>query len=139
LRPKRWQDQWEPDGHREASGRDESADRPGERSEVERVDDPTGARSDGAVQGAEGYSRDDARLCLPGERGPVNGFWGSANWVLTRPQRVGDRPGLRPVERGAFPLAHGATARVGRLRGYGDGIVAQAAKAFILAYASSCK
>ena len=44
------------------------------------------------------------------------------------------RPGLRPVERGAFPLAHGTAERVGRLRGYGDGIVAQAAKAFIEAY-----
>ena len=66
--------------------------------------------------------------------GPVNGFWRSADWVLTRPQRVGDRPGLRPIERSAFPLAHGTPARVGRLRGYGDGIVAQAAQAFIEAY-----
>ncbi len=47
---------------------------------------------------------------------------------------MGDSPGLRPVERGAFPLAHGTAARVGRLRGYGDGIVAQAAEAFIRAY-----
>lgn len=69
-----------------------------------------------------------------GVSGPVNGFWRSADWVLTRPQRMGDRPGLRPVERGAFPLAHGSPARVGRLRGYGDGIVAEVAKAFIEAY-----
>lgn len=69
-------------------------------------------------------------------RGPVNGFWRSADWVLTRPQRVGDRPGLRPVESGSFPLASGATSRVGRLRGYGDGIVAEVAKTFIQAYLS---
>ena len=65
---------------------------------------------------------------------PSTAFGETADWVLTRPQRVGDRPGLRPVERGAFPLAHGTSARVGRLRGYGDGIVAQAAQAFIEAY-----
>jgi DNA (cytosine-5)-methyltransferase 1 len=67
-------------------------------------------------------------------RGPVNGFWSGADWVLTRPQRLGDPPGLRPVERRSFPLAHGTPQRVGRLRGYGDGIVAQAAQAFIEAY-----
>jgi hypothetical protein len=51
-------------------------------------------------------------------------------------RELGDRPGLRPVERGAFPLANGTPARVGRLRGYGDGIVAQAAEAFIRSYMS---
>lgn len=40
----------------------------------------------------------------------------------------------RPVEPGTFPLAHGAPARVVRLRGYGDAIVAQVAQAFIEAY-----
>jgi hypothetical protein len=33
-----------------------------------------------------------------------------------------------------FPLAQKAEARVGRLRGYGDGIVAPVAEAFIRAY-----
>ena len=37
----------------------------------------------------------------------------------------------RPVEPGTFPLAHGAAAGVGRLRGYGNALVAPQAKAFI--------
>lgn len=44
----------------------------------------------------------------------------------------------RPVEPGSFPLAHGAPARVGRLRGYGNGLVAQAAQAFIEAFDEAC-
>ena len=43
----------------------------------------------------------------------------------------------RPVEPGTFPLAHGATNRVGRLRGYGNAIVAPVAEAFIRAYLES--
>jgi DNA (cytosine-5)-methyltransferase 1 len=39
-----------------------------------------------------------------------------------------------PVEPGTFPLAHGATSRVGRLRAYGNAIVPQQAEAFIRAY-----
>lgn len=40
----------------------------------------------------------------------------------------------RPIERGLLPLAHGSPARVLRLRGYGDGIVPQAAAELIKAY-----
>ena len=61
----------------------------------------------------------------------VNGFWAGADWVLTRSQRLGDPFSLRPVEPGSFPLVDGAPKRVGRLRGYGDGIVAPQAAAFI--------
>jgi len=39
----------------------------------------------------------------------------------------------RPVELGAFPLAHGISTRVGRLRAYGNAIVPQVAAAFIRA------
>lgn len=60
--------------------------------------------------------------------GPTNGIWGTTDWL-------GCRDGSwRPVEPGTFPLAHGAAARVGRLRGYGNAIVAQQAQAFIEAY-----
>ena len=61
-------------------------------------------------------------------QGPVNGFWRAADWLYCRDDR------WRPVEPGSFPLAHGAPARLGRLRAYGNAIVPQAAAAFIEAY-----
>lgn len=76
------------------------------------------------------------RECALADRGATNGFWRGSDWVLTRPQRVGDRPGLRPVKPGTFPLAHGFTGRVPLLRGAGDGIVAPQAAAFIQSYMS---
>jgi DNA (cytosine-5)-methyltransferase 1 len=60
--------------------------------------------------------------------GPVNGFWRDSDWLFCRDGK------WRPVESGTFPLAHGAPARVGRLRGYGGAINAAQAKAFIEAY-----
>ena len=56
---------------------------------------------------------------------PTNGHWRDADWLFCRDGK------WRPVEPGTSPLAHGAPARVGRLRGYGNAIVAQAAQAFI--------
>lgn len=74
----------------------------------------------------------------------VNGFWRDADWLLCRDGK------WRPVEPGTFPLVDGAAARmgrvepgvarvassnrVGRLKGYGNAINAQAAAAFIRAY-----
>ncbi|MEG1282667.1 MAG: DNA cytosine methyltransferase, partial [Comamonas sp.] len=57
--------------------------------------------------------------------GPVNGLWSAADWLLCRDGK------WRPVEPGTFPLAHGAPARVGRLRAYGNAINAEAARVFI--------
>ncbi|MBU9363482.1 DNA cytosine methyltransferase [Burkholderia multivorans] len=57
--------------------------------------------------------------------GAVNGFWQHADWIGCRDGR------FRPVEPGTFPLAHGAAARMGRLRAYGNAIVATAAATFI--------
>ncbi|MBU9579016.1 DNA cytosine methyltransferase [Ralstonia mannitolilytica] len=65
---------------------------------------------------------DDALSAAPG---PANGLWRDADWLLCRDGK------WRPVEPGAFPLAHGAPARVGRLRAYGNAINAEAALAFI--------
>jgi DNA (cytosine-5)-methyltransferase 1 len=61
-------------------------------------------------------------------RGPTNGLWSDADWLFCRDGK------WRPVEPGTSPLAHGAPERVGRLRGYGNAIVAPAAQAFIEAY-----
>lgn len=80
--------------------------------------------------------------------GPVNGRWADADWIYCRDGR------WRAVEPGTFPLAHGAPARVGRLRAdwrspageenkgnrvgrlraYGNAINVEAARVFIEAY-----
>jgi DNA (cytosine-5)-methyltransferase 1 len=65
------------------------------------------------------------------ETGSVNGFWRDAEAVLCNDE---DGWKFRPVEPGSFPLAHGAAARILRLRGYGDGICAPVAEEFIRAY-----
>jgi DNA (cytosine-5)-methyltransferase 1 len=57
--------------------------------------------------------------------GPVNGLWRDADWLFCRDGY------WRPVEPGTFPLAHGAPARVGRLRAYGNAIVLPQATAFV--------
>jgi len=78
--------------------------------------------------------------------GPVNGFWRECDWVLTRPQRLGDGPSLRPTRPGAFPLVDGSAFRMGSrspvegksrtqmLRAAGNAIVPQVAEQFIRAY-----
>ena len=47
---------------------------------------------------------------------PSRSFWSDADWLSCRDGT------WRPVEPGSFPLAHGATSRVGRLRAYGNAI-----------------
>lgn len=72
---------------------------------------------------AQGFTAGPGAGC-----GPVNGFWAAADWI-----ECCDPGGARwrPVEPGTFPLAHGAPARVGRLRAYGNAINAQAARVFV--------
>ncbi len=94
--------------------------------DTERRADATGGHDGlgphaGRAQGAsdlEGRGRD-------GWPGPVNGVWRDADWLYCRDGK------WRPVEPGLKPLVNGAPARVGRLRGYGNAIVAPAAQAFI--------
>ena len=107
-----------------------------------------GGRLDAQDQGSHAYLDHDGRVGnsggqgfpsrerqeLPGTRGgdegrateqPGRSFWSDCEWVQCRDGKA------RPVEPGTFPLAHGAPARVGRLRAYGNAINAEAAKALI--------
>ncbi len=59
------------------------------------------------------------------EAGATRGVWGDCDWWYGRDGKY------RPIEPGIFPLAHRASARVGRLRGYGNAIVAPLAQTFI--------
>ena len=63
-----------------------------------------------------------------GGAGPTNGFWRDAEWIYCRDGK------WRATEPGTSPLVNGVAARVGRLRGYGNAIVAPVAEAFIRAY-----
>jgi len=65
---------------------------------------------------------------INGRTRQAHGFWGDPDWLYCRDGK------WRPVEPGTFPLAHGAPARVGRLRGYGNAINAEAAKEIINSY-----
>lgn len=87
---------------------------------------------DGASGAVQAQARERERRGVDNSGGgadvrprPTNGFWSAADWLHCRDGK------WRPVEPGTFPLAHGAAARVGRLRAYGNAIVPQVAQAFI--------
>lgn len=89
-----------------------------------------GSEADQTVTGGDGEGQrvfDRGNPASEGQPapGPVNGYWRDSDWLFCRDDK------WRPVEPSTFPLAHGATARVGRLRAYGNAINAQAAKVFI--------
>jgi DNA (cytosine-5)-methyltransferase 1 len=75
-----------------------------------------------------GPAENERRLLKPQRPSATNGFWADAEWIACTDGKA------RPTEPGTFPLAHGAAARVGRLRGYGNAIVAPQAAEFIAAY-----
>lgn len=87
-------------------------------------------RQEATTDGNEAPERDEETttvtgLCRGSGPRPTNGLWRAADWLGCRDGK------WRPVEPGTFPLAHGAAARVGRLRGYGNAINAEVAQAFI--------
>ncbi|MGJ7973912.1 DNA cytosine methyltransferase [Providencia hangzhouensis] len=78
-------------------------------------------------------NRENALLEVAGSGGnhntkKTNGYWRDADWLYCTDDK------WRPVESGTFPLVNGIAGRVGRLRAYGNAIVAPAAEEFIKAY-----
>jgi DNA (cytosine-5)-methyltransferase 1 len=112
-----------PDRERPADGLSERDGAPGELGDAGRARLSTRQRQ--AVLGAG--RREEGRAAQQSGRS----FWATADWIWCRDGKY------RPVEPGSFPLAHGAPARVGRLRAYGNAIVAPAAQAFIESYLES--
>ena len=124
-----------------------------------RLGDANGGRAGGVrrtvssqVTGKDGehvpVDADASSSVLSSGSSPTNGHWRDADWLLCRDGK------WRPVEPGSFPLVDGSAghvgrmradkerlasllprkdqgSRVGRLRGYGNAIVAQAAATFI--------
>ncbi|WP_182511682.1 DNA cytosine methyltransferase [Brucella intermedia] len=118
-------------GHSSTFGHGQGSVRPvAEASEFGGVadnnDDGCSAPSISGFHNSEHHA--EPRSSIVGRSSPTSGFWRDADWLFCRDGK------WRPVEPITFPLAHGAAARVGRLRGYGNAIVAPAAQAFIEAY-----
>jgi len=124
----------------------------GDGGESERVDNHqrTGLEGHGRDQATEGRDGTDGPTAAPG---PTNGFWRDVIWLHCRDGKLRPAPARTDQPAGSnggtrvqpdprfihaqpsiFPLAHGASERVGRLRGYGDGIVAPVAEGFVRAY-----
>jgi len=82
----------------------------------------------GAAFGGPEEQGGAAELAGIGRPGPTNGFWRDADWLFCRDGK------WRPVEPGTFPLAYGVAGRMGRLRAYGNAIVAEEAQLFIEAF-----
>ncbi|MGR7074606.1 DNA cytosine methyltransferase [Klebsiella aerogenes] len=110
----------------------------------ERIEDIAGVRIGNAEEGTAGRFAKYGGMDNEFRSLEVNGFWRDADWLLCRDGK------WRPVEPGTFPLVDGTAARmgrvepgvarvassnrVGRLKGYGNAINAQAAAEFIRSY-----
>ena len=115
------------DGRAATAGQPEGASpRLASGSKFDQLADDIDAGSQGRLPGGAYERRQDQH----GHAGCSSaiGFWANCDWLSCRDGKY------RPVESGTFPLAHGAPARVGRLRAYGNAIVPQAAQALIEAY-----
>jgi DNA (cytosine-5)-methyltransferase 1 len=101
----------------------------GGRGDVDQLADDLDTRLQGRLPGGAHEERQDQPRRI-GRGGAIN-FWSDCDWLPCRDGKA------RPVEPGTFPLAHGVSARVGRLRAYGNAIVPQVAQTFIEAYLES--
>lgn len=86
------------------------------------VGNPNGTGPQGRSQ--RGNGTDQRPLGATG----MAGGWRDPVWIPCSDGKY------RPTKPGLFPLAHGTTKRVGRLRGYGNAIVAPVAQVFIEAF-----
>jgi DNA (cytosine-5)-methyltransferase 1 len=84
--------------------------------------------ADAAASGRAGEGRCRSAQELGTAELRATGFWSSCDWLPCRDGKA------RPTQPGLFPLAHGSTARVGRLRAYGNAIVPQVAAEIIAAF-----
>ena len=82
-----------------------------------------GAGTQGESSGERSEHRDLGNQS--GAPGATGGFWSPCDWIPCRDGKA------RPVEPGLATMAHGSTARVGRLRGYGNAICAPLAAEFV--------
>lgn len=117
-------------GSGEACAAPEHGQQLGELADTEHAGSPRAGRdaqSESAEQQPCNTDREESATAAR----PTNGHWRDSDWLYCRDGK------WRPVEPGTFPLAHGAAARVGRLRAYGNAIVAQVAQVFIEAYLES--
>ena len=86
--------------------------------------DAAGAGSQGQPDGGcDLHAQRPAAQRASSDAGP----WSDVEWIACRDGKA------RPTQPGLFPLAYGATSRVGRLRSYGNAIVPQVAATFISA------
>ena len=112
---------------RQDTGRQEAHGEPGTRGEVCGLGDAGDTRLEGRDVRAVGNE------CATAQRtGALHGFWSAFDLLPCLDGKA------RRVESGTFPLAHGVPARVGRLRGYGNAIVAPQATEFIRSYKEVC-
>ena len=86
-----------------------------------------GLEGHGADQGARGEAgRSRSAAGSVAEAGVLDA-WADLEWLQCSDGKA------RPTQPGLFPLAHGVSGRVGRLRAYGNAIVPQVAERFITA------
>jgi len=124
-----WQEN--PSGHAGGGPHGGMADAGSERRQQEPSSPLSNETQDGAARRVWREPDSDYEPTGHGEgcrSGPNHGGWNSPDWLFCQDGK------WRPVESGTFPLAHGVSNRVGRLRAYGNAIVPQVAAEVLKAW-----